>query len=42
MEFLHKSDIIYRDLKPGNILLHKDGYLRLIDFGLCKILKRGK
>ena len=36
-EALHEMNIIYRDLKPENILInHKNGYLKLIDFGLTK------
>ena len=36
IEFAHKNDIIFRDLKPRNILLNNDGHLIISDFGLDK------
>ena len=36
IEHVHKLDIIYRDLKPENVLLDARGHVRLTDFGLSK------
>ena len=38
-EYMHGMDIIYRDLKPENLLVSGDGYLKLTDFGFAKIVK---
>jgi len=39
--YLHKKNIIYRDLKSENILLDEFGYISITDYGLAKFIKKG-
>jgi serine/threonine protein kinase len=36
LEALHHEDVIYRDLKPDNVVIDGDGHVKLTDFGLSK------
>jgi serine/threonine protein kinase len=39
IEHLHKHQIAYRDLKPENLLIARDGHIKITDFGFAKKIK---
>lgn len=38
IEYIHKNDIVFRDLKPENVLVDIDGHIKIADFGLAKYI----
>ena len=37
LEYIHSKSVIHRDVKPENLVLDENGYVRITDFGIAKI-----
>mmetsp|Transcript_39149 Transcript_39149/g.54353 ORF Transcript_39149/g.54353 Transcript_39149/m.54353 type:complete len:817 (+) Transcript_39149:48-2498(+) len=42
LEFMHRNGLVYRDLKPENMLITRGGHIKIADLGFCKPLERGE
>lgn len=42
LQYLHSLDIVYRDLKPENLLIGRDGNIKITDFGFAKKLENDR
>lgn len=42
LEFAHRNDIIHGDLKPGNIIITTKGEVKVIDFGIARVMTRSQ
>jgi serine/threonine-protein kinase len=42
VQYAHQNLVVHRDLKPGNILVTADGQVKLLDFGIAKLVAGGQ
>ena len=42
LEYLQDRNVVYRDLKPENLLIDHEGYIKIVDFGFAKVVYQGE